>query len=154
MFTCSNKVCVEPNRVCDYSDDCGDGTDEALCGMTVGYSWAKIKYNALKNLDRVWCLFKRSKIWVCQGLFLWGPQDSYIEWGTVLYLLFVGLDVKGFTHRCSFEHGMFSWEKSDLKAGWILQKGEQAWPKHGPPRDHTSNTAAGTSSKLCAYTIV
>ncbi|XP_050961124.1 MAM and LDL-receptor class A domain-containing protein 2 isoform X2 [Labeo rohita] len=83
MFTCSNKVCVEPNRVCDYSDDCGDGTDEALC------------------------------------------------------------DVKGFTHRCSFEHGMFSWEKSDLKAGWILQKGEQAWPKHGPPRDHTSNTAAG-----------
>ncbi|KAL1280451.1 hypothetical protein QQF64_015051 [Cirrhinus molitorella] len=83
MFTCSNNVCVEPNKVCDYSDDCGDGTDEELC------------------------------------------------------------DIKGFTHRCSFEHGMFSWEKSDSKAGWVLQKGEQAWPKHGPPRDHTRNTGAG-----------
>ncbi|XP_067219288.1 MAM and LDL-receptor class A domain-containing protein 1 isoform X1 [Chanodichthys erythropterus] len=83
MFTCSNHVCVEPNRVCDYSDDCGDGSDEELC------------------------------------------------------------DVKGYKHRCSFEQGMCSWEKSDLEAGWILQKGEQAWLKHGPPRDHTRNTAAG-----------
>jgi len=63
------------------------------------------------------------------------------------YLLsFVGLDVKGYKHRCSFEQGMCSWEKSDLEAGWILQKGEQAWPKHGPPRDHTHNTAAGAQN--------
>ncbi|XP_056333186.1 MAM and LDL-receptor class A domain-containing protein 1 isoform X2 [Danio aesculapii] len=83
MFTCSNHVCVEPNRVCDYSDDCGDGTDEKHC------------------------------------------------------------DVRGFKHRCSFEHGMCSWDKSDLETGWVLQKGEEAWPKHGPPRDHTRNIAAG-----------
>ncbi len=50
MFTCSNKVCVEQNRVCDYSDDCGDGTDEEFCGMTVGYSWVRIKYNVLSGL--------------------------------------------------------------------------------------------------------
>lgn len=83
MFSCSNHVCVESNRVCDYSDDCGDGSDEELC------------------------------------------------------------DVKGYKKRCSFEQGMCSWEKSDLASGWILQKGEQAWPKNGPPRDHTRNTAAG-----------
>uniref|UniRef100_A0AAY5KAR3 MAM domain-containing protein n=2 Tax=Esox lucius TaxID=8010 RepID=A0AAY5KAR3_ESOLU len=31
LFTCSNRVCVEPNRVCDFTDDCGDGTDEDGC---------------------------------------------------------------------------------------------------------------------------
>ncbi|KAG9273992.1 MAM and LDL-receptor class A domain-containing protein 2-like [Astyanax mexicanus] len=30
-FTCSNRVCVEASRVCDFSDDCGDGSDEAHC---------------------------------------------------------------------------------------------------------------------------
>ncbi|KAA0719308.1 LDL-receptor class A domain-containing protein 1 Skeletal organic matrix MAM and [Triplophysa tibetana] len=52
-------------------------------------------------------------------------------------------DVQGYQKRCSFEQGMCSWGKSDLATGWILQKGEQAWPKFGPPRDHTRNTAAG-----------
>lgn len=41
MFKCSNHVCVELNRVCDYSDDCGDGTDEELCGMTFCLSYQK-----------------------------------------------------------------------------------------------------------------
>lgn len=56
---------------------------------------------------------------------------------------YVWPDVKGYQKRCSFEQGMCSWGKSDLATGWILQKGEQAWPKFGPPRDHTRNTAAG-----------
>ncbi|TRY97688.1 hypothetical protein DNTS_035488 [Danionella cerebrum] len=83
MFKCNNHVCVEPNSVCDYSDDCGDGSDEELC------------------------------------------------------------DIKGLKHRCSFELGMCSWEKNDMEAGWILQKGEEVWPTNGPPRDHTLNIAAG-----------
>ena len=32
MFTCNNKVCAERNRVCDFTDDCGDESDEADCG--------------------------------------------------------------------------------------------------------------------------
>lgn len=32
MFTCNNSVCVEVSRVCDYSDDCGDRSDESECG--------------------------------------------------------------------------------------------------------------------------
>lgn len=32
MFMCNNSVCVEPNRVCDFSDDCGDRSDENNCG--------------------------------------------------------------------------------------------------------------------------
>ncbi|XP_061652622.1 MAM and LDL-receptor class A domain-containing protein 2 isoform X2 [Phyllopteryx taeniolatus] len=31
MFTCNNSVCVEKNRVCDFTDDCGDWTDESNC---------------------------------------------------------------------------------------------------------------------------
>ncbi|XP_057713068.1 MAM and LDL-receptor class A domain-containing protein 1 [Corythoichthys intestinalis] len=31
MFTCKNGVCVEKNRLCDFTDDCGDLTDENNC---------------------------------------------------------------------------------------------------------------------------
>lgn len=32
MFKCNNSVCVEKNHLCDYSDDCGDDSDENNCG--------------------------------------------------------------------------------------------------------------------------
>ncbi|KAK1787196.1 hypothetical protein P4O66_017048 [Electrophorus voltai] len=82
-FKCSNRVCVELSRVCDFSDDCGDGSDEAQC------------------------------------------------------------DALGYKQRCSFEQGMCAWESSEGQAGWNLQRGEWAWPAHGPPRDHTRNSDAG-----------
>lgn len=63
-------------------------------------------------------------------------------------------DVKGYEKRSSFEQGMCSWEKSELASGWILQKGEQTWPKNGPPRDHTRNTAAGTERPIINNEIV
>ncbi|XP_028283475.1 MAM and LDL-receptor class A domain-containing protein 2 [Parambassis ranga] len=84
MFKCGNNVCVDPSRVCDFSDDCGDWSDEINC------------------VDR--------------------------------------------TERCSFEQGMCSWADSDVDtpgAGWTRRKGEEAWPNHGPQRDHTQNSAAG-----------
>lgn len=31
MFMCNNSVCVDRNHVCDFSDDCGDGSDETSC---------------------------------------------------------------------------------------------------------------------------
>ncbi|XP_077471884.1 MAM and LDL-receptor class A domain-containing protein 1 isoform X3 [Stigmatopora argus] len=31
MFACENGVCVEKDRVCDFTDDCGDWTDERNC---------------------------------------------------------------------------------------------------------------------------
>ncbi|KAL0966606.1 hypothetical protein UPYG_G00297350 [Umbra pygmaea] len=31
MFSCSNHVCVEQSRVCDFTDDCGDEDDEEDC---------------------------------------------------------------------------------------------------------------------------
>ncbi|KAK1879509.1 MAM and LDL-receptor class A domain containing protein 1 [Dissostichus eleginoides] len=31
MFTCNNSVCVGLNQVCDFSDDCGDRSDENNC---------------------------------------------------------------------------------------------------------------------------
>ncbi|KAI5627922.1 MAM and LDL-receptor class A domain-containing protein 1 [Silurus asotus] len=82
-FTCSNHVCVDVSRICDFSDDCGDGSDEAQC------------------------------------------------------------DEMDYRQSCSFEQGMCLWEITEESARWKVDKGEGAWPLHGPPRDHTRNLAAG-----------
>ncbi|XP_062407771.1 MAM and LDL-receptor class A domain-containing protein 1 [Sardina pilchardus] len=54
---------------------------------------------------------------------------------------------KGYGEHCSFEQGLCSWESgAGVPHGsrWTRQRGESAWPAgHGPPRDHTRNTAAG-----------
>ncbi|XP_063741754.1 MAM and LDL-receptor class A domain-containing protein 1 [Eleginops maclovinus] len=86
MFTCNNSVCVELNQVCDFSDDCGDRSDENNC------------------------------------------------------------EQQGVEERCSFEQGLCFWEQSDVDtagAEWTHHKGQEAWPMHGPPRDHTQNSDAG-----------
>ncbi|XP_039670520.1 MAM and LDL-receptor class A domain-containing protein 1 [Perca fluviatilis] len=86
MFMCNNSVCVEHNQVCDFSDDCGDWSDENNC-----------------------------------------EQQGVVE-------------------RCSFEQGLCFWAQSDVDtpgAEWTQHKEQEAWPKDGPPRDHTQNSAAG-----------
>ena len=32
-FNCTNGRCVWKSFVCDFDDDCGDGSDEVGCGM-------------------------------------------------------------------------------------------------------------------------
>lgn len=58
--------------------------------------------------------------------------------------------------RCSFEQGLCSWGSSEVDtpgAEWTLRRGQEAWPDHGPPRDHTRNNAAGTGT-LCTSLLV
>ncbi|KAK5602804.1 hypothetical protein CRENBAI_025076 [Crenichthys baileyi] len=85
-FMCDNSVCVDPNHVCDFSDDCGDWSDEINC------------------------------------------------------------EKQGVVERCNFEQGLCSWANSDVDTPggeWTRHKGEEGWPNHGPPRDHTENLATG-----------
>ena len=40
MFVCNNNACVPQNQVCDFSDDCGDWSDENNCGeMTLNFKY-------------------------------------------------------------------------------------------------------------------
>ena len=33
-FKCQNGICLPKHMVCDYHDDCGDGSDEINCGKS------------------------------------------------------------------------------------------------------------------------
>lgn len=65
----------------------------------------------------------------------------------VFYLIINNnVEQQGVVERCSFEQGLCSWAESDVDtpgAEWTGRKGQDAWPEHGPPRDHTQNSAAG-----------
>lgn len=52
-------------------------------------------------------------------------------------------DELAFKQRCSFEQGMCLWEFNEKRSRWMLDRGQNAWPQLGPPRDHTLNIAAG-----------
>lgn len=75
-------------------------------------------------------------------------------WLVVVHLLYlllplcnnINVELQGVVERCSFEQGLCSWTRSDVdtpEAEWTRHKGERAWPKLGPHRDHTQNSAAG-----------
>jgi hypothetical protein len=32
MFSCNNTKCYSPIQMCNFFDDCGDKTDESMCG--------------------------------------------------------------------------------------------------------------------------
>lgn len=68
------------------------------------------------------------------------------------------LEEQGAVERCSFEQGLCSWAQSEVDtpgAEWTQHKGQEAWPNHGPPRDHTQNSAAGIKlSELLGNEII
>ena len=32
-FTCDSCLCIDPSKICDGVNDCGDNSDEEECGM-------------------------------------------------------------------------------------------------------------------------
>lgn len=70
----------------------------------------------------------------------------------------INLEQQGVVERCSFEQGLCSWAESEVDTPgteWTQHKGQEAWPNHGPPRDHTQNSAAGIKlSELLGNEII
>lgn len=50
-FQCSNGVCIDKNRMCDYEDDCGDGSDEDLKKLC--------RYRTKCSFEKSFCSFKQ-----------------------------------------------------------------------------------------------
>lgn len=54
MFMCNNSVCVEHNQVCDFSDDCGDWSEENNCGE-ISRNWRMVDYAPVQYIH-IYCL--------------------------------------------------------------------------------------------------
>jgi len=61
----------------------------------------------------------------------------------------VGAERRGPGGRCNFEQGRCSWTGSQ----WTWQRASEAWPHHGPPRDHTLNSNAGKSPTMGPFSL-
>lgn len=66
------------------------------------------------------------------------------------------VEQQGVVERCSFERDLCSWAESDVDtpgAKWTRHRGQEAWPVHGPHRDHTKNSAAGILYSLSCLVV-
>ena len=48
-FMCDRRSCVDASRVCDFTDDCGDQSDEMDCGKCLLqlHVWHRIRYSSV-----------------------------------------------------------------------------------------------------------
>ncbi len=74
MFECANGACISKNYICDFSDDCGDNSDESNC---VNYKYRCNFENGFCN----WGMYRRDQWILSRGFssLLYGPTRDHTK---------------------------------------------------------------------------
>ena len=86
QFRCSSGVCVDQTMVCDFSNDCGDSSDEQSCSTYVGCNFEKDMCHWIQDQTDVFDWTRKSGATTNPGT---GPDRDHTlgnETGTYLYI--------------------------------------------------------------------
>uniref|UniRef100_A0A3B3ZF93 MAM domain-containing protein n=1 Tax=Periophthalmus magnuspinnatus TaxID=409849 RepID=A0A3B3ZF93_9GOBI len=158
-FTCATGTCVLNDSVCDFTDNCGDGSDETDCEYKTITSFHICGGNVVSDSD-ILAIDDLSFSPGCRTIMFLADclpaqfscnngqciEDSKVCDFTPDCLH--GEDEASCPSRCDFEGGSCGWYELTPGDGfdWVWGSSPQVPPEyygHPPPLDHTTNSTTG-----------
>uniref|UniRef100_A0A8C4F4A5 MAM domain-containing protein n=1 Tax=Dicentrarchus labrax TaxID=13489 RepID=A0A8C4F4A5_DICLA len=146
-FSCSQELCVPKDCVCDFTDNCGDGSDEEDCSRYKRCDFEEGFCDLIQSSESLSNWTRTTEI---PGLkHDHANNTSGQEW--ISTLSFVKKMSYLSTHsasECNFEGGSCGWYELTLGDGfdWVRGSSVEVPPHyygHPPPLDHSTNSTEG-----------